>query len=96
MIFFDQVFDGLIVHGVRLLQHFAKLFAHGAFGHEVAILQGLQDGFLQRFHRTAGIHFGHAVVLRLEAALHKEIAETLDEIFEIDSVRGFLRRIWRI
>src|SRR5437899_5832322 len=40
--FVEEIFNRLAVHGVRISKHFAKLFAHGVFGNQVALLQGAQ------------------------------------------------------
>ena len=47
----------------------------------------------QRLHGFLRIHFGDAVVLRFEAALQEEIAQALDQFFEVDGV-GRLARIF--
>ncbi len=52
-------------------------------------MQRAQNRFAQGFHRALGIEFGDAVVLRFEPALQEEVAEALDEFFEIDAVGGF-------
>src|SRR5262245_13625081 len=53
--FVDQVFDFLVVHRIGTIEHFAKFFAHRAFGEEVAFLESAQDGFFQSFERTLRI-----------------------------------------
>src|SRR5260221_504628 len=48
-----------------------------------------QNGFAQGFHGAFWIEFGDAVVLRFEAGLQEEVAEALDQFFEVDAVGGF-------
>ncbi len=74
---------------VGILQHFAKLLAHGIFGEQIAFLQGAQNGFAESFHGAVGVHLGNAVELGFEAALQKKIAHALDEFFKVDGIGGF-------
>ncbi len=52
-------------------------------------MQRAQDGLAQGFHGLLRVHFVHAVELGFEAALQKKIAETFDELFQIDGVGRF-------
>ena len=85
----EEIVDGLAVQGAGIAKHFAEFVAHGVFGKQVAFLQGAKDGFAQGFHGAIRVLLRDAVVLRFEAALEKEIAEALDEFFQVDGVGGF-------
>src|ERR1700730_14889185 len=84
--FVEQLAHRFIIHGVRVLQHFAQFLAHCAFGQQVAFLQRAQNSLAQGFHGLLRVHFAHAVELRLESALQEKIAEPLDQLFQIDGV----------
>src|SRR2546421_7568059 len=85
----EEIVDGLAVQSAGITKHFAEFVAHGVFRKQVTFLERAKDGFTQGFDGAIGVHLRDAVVLRFEAALQKEIAEALDEFFEVDGVGGF-------
>jgi hypothetical protein len=48
--FVEQFANGFVVHGIRVLQHFAQFLAHRAFGQQIAVLQRTQDGLAEGLH----------------------------------------------
>jgi len=52
-------------------------------------LKSAQDGFFQGCERALRIEFGDAVELRFEAGLQEEVAQALDEFFQIDRISRF-------
>ena len=89
--FVEQILDGLIVHRLGVIQHFAQLVAHRAVRQQVAFLQRAENCFPQRFHRAFGIHLRDSVELRFKSALQEKIAQALHQFFQVDGVRRFAR-----
>ena len=85
----EQLAHRFVLHRVRMLQHLAQTVGEQILGQQVPFLQRAQNRFAQRLQRMLGIHFGDAVIHRLESALQEKIAQAADQVFEIHSISGF-------
>src|SRR6185437_849918 len=52
-------------------------------GRKIALFESAQNGLAKLLHRTLGVHFLEAVVLRLEAALQQKIRKAVHQFLQI-------------